>query len=129
MAHSLLLMLAFTVGQTDAKGMEGTWVLGFDGKEKDFKLIIAANGKYEKRLPSWTERGTIAIDTSKAPKTIDFAVTKGPSKGKVKKGIFLVDTQDSERIELKICVAAPDKDRPTAFDGQEGAIEHWYKKK
>ncbi|MBY0527763.1 MAG: TIGR03067 domain-containing protein [Gemmataceae bacterium] len=56
--------------------------------------------------------GTIQVDTSKKPATIDFMHTAGDLKGKTWKGIFVIDGDT-----LKTCDNAPDvtKDRPTDF--------------
>lgn len=56
--------------------------------------------------------GTIVVDTSKKPATIDFKHTTDALKGKTWKGIFAL-----EGDSLKTCDNAPDltKERPTDF--------------
>jgi uncharacterized protein (TIGR03067 family) len=50
------------------------------------------------------------IDPTKKPKTIDYAVTEGPAKGKTQLGIYEPDGDT-----VKFCFAAPGKERPTEF--------------
>jgi uncharacterized protein (TIGR03067 family) len=57
-----------------------------------------------------TVQGTIEINPTKKPKTIDVKPEIGTNKGKTLLGIYELDGDS-----LKICLALPDKDRPTAF--------------
>jgi uncharacterized protein (TIGR03067 family) len=56
------------------------------------------------------------IDPTKKPKTIDYAMTEGPTKGKTHLGIYELDGDT-----VKFCFAAPGKDRPTDFTAKEGS--------
>lgn len=56
------------------------------------------------------------IDPTKKPKTIDYDMTEGPTKGKTHLGIYELDGDT-----LKFCFAAPGKDRPTEFTAKEGS--------
>jgi len=56
------------------------------------------------------------IDPTKKPKTIDYAMTEGPTKGKTHLGIY-----ELEGDTVKFCFAAPGKDRPTEFTAKEGS--------
>lgn len=56
------------------------------------------------------------IDPAKTPKTIDYAMTEGPTKGKTHLGIYELDGDT-----LKFCFAAPGLDRPTEFTSKEGS--------
>ena len=56
------------------------------------------------------------IDPAKKPKTIDYAMTGGPTKGKTQLGIYELDGDT-----VKFCFAAPGKDRPGDFTTKEGS--------
>jgi uncharacterized protein (TIGR03067 family) len=56
------------------------------------------------------------IDPTKKPKTIDYTMTAGPTKGKTHLGIYELDGDTA-----KFCFAAPGKDRPTDFTAKEGS--------
>jgi uncharacterized protein (TIGR03067 family) len=59
-------------------------------------------------------KGTMKIDATKNPKTVDFT----PDGGKVPPlaGIYALDGDT-----LKLCTALPGKDRPTKFESSEGS--------
>ena len=59
---------------------------------------------------------TIKVDASKTPRTMDLAFESGPRKGKIELAIY--DVKDDE---LRICIAAPEKDRPTEFSSKMGS--------
>src|SRR5258707_1339541 len=50
------------------------------------------------------------IDPTKKPKSIDYVMTEGPTKGKTHLGIYEFDGE-----MVKFCFAAPGTDRPTDF--------------
>jgi uncharacterized protein (TIGR03067 family) len=54
--------------------------------------------------------GEFKIDPLAKPKTIDIIVTEGPGKGHSQKGIYELDGDTQ-----KICIAMPDRPRPTEF--------------
>jgi len=56
------------------------------------------------------------IDPSKTPKTIDYSMTEGPTKGKTHLGIYELDGDT-----VRFCFAAPGGDRPTDFTAKEGS--------
>ena len=56
------------------------------------------------------------VDPTKKPKTIDYTMTEGPTKGKTHLGIYELDGDT-----LKFCFAAPGKERPTDFAAAEGS--------
>jgi uncharacterized protein (TIGR03067 family) len=60
-------------------------------------------------------KSTITVDPSKKPKTIDFEMTEGPTKGKVQYGIYELDGDT-----FRSCFSAPGKDRPTDFTTKAG---------
>jgi uncharacterized protein (TIGR03067 family) len=61
-------------------------------------------------------KAKFTIDPTKKPKSIDYAMTEGPTKGKTHLGIYELDGDT-----LKFCFAAPGKDRPTDFTAKEGS--------
>src|SRR5262245_13857244 len=60
-------------------------------------------------------KAKVAIDPSKAPKTIDYDVSDGPNKGKKLMGIYEFDGDT-----LKFCFAAPGDERPKDFTSKAG---------
>jgi uncharacterized protein (TIGR03067 family) len=67
------------------------------------------------------------IDPTKKPKTIDYTMTEGPTKGKTQLGIYELDGDT-----VKFCFAAPGKERPTEFTAAEGShrtLSVWKRKK
>jgi uncharacterized protein (TIGR03067 family) len=60
-------------------------------------------------------KATTAIDPSKQPKTIDYTMTDGPTKGKTQYGIYEL-TGDTVRF----CFSAPGKERPTDYTTKAG---------
>jgi uncharacterized protein (TIGR03067 family) len=61
-------------------------------------------------------KAKFTIDPNKKPKTIDYAMTEGTTKGKTHLGIYEIDGDT-----VKFCFAAPGKDRPTEFSSKEGS--------
>src|SRR5262249_49727724 len=60
-------------------------------------------------------KATFTIDPTKKPKTIDYAMTDGPTKGQKQYGIYEIDGDT-----VRVCFAAPGKDRPTEFASKPG---------
>lgn len=103
----------------DTRALEGVWSpvdFRFAGKAgvpetiKNFKLAITATG-YSLNTGKEIDKGTLAIDTSKKPATMDIVGTEGPNKGKTILAIWKLDGG-----KLTICYALKDKERPTAFE-------------
>src|SRR5438128_2163613 len=57
-----------------------------------------------------TYSGTVKVDTTKKPKTIDLIFTEGPEKGKTSLGIY-----DLDGDSLKICLGLAGRDRPEEY--------------
>ena len=55
------------------------------------------------------------IDPTKKPKTIDYTMTDGPTKGLKQYGIYEIDGET-----VRVCFAAPGKDRPSEFTSKPG---------
>ncbi len=85
---------------------------------KELKMQLIFDGeKYTERIGGKVnEEGTIKIDTSKKPHTIDLNIRTGNDAGKLQVGIFEVKGDT-----LKLCLAIPgDKERPSEFTSPEG---------
>jgi uncharacterized protein (TIGR03067 family) len=61
-------------------------------------------------------KAKFTVDPTKKPKTIDYTVTEGDSKGKTMLGIYELNGDTA-----KFCFAAPGKDRPVDFTTKEGS--------
>lgn len=62
-------------------------------------------------------KAKITIDPSKKPKTIDYQVIDGPTKGRKHLGIYEV-----EGDTFKSCFGAPDAERPADFTSKPGDL-------
>jgi uncharacterized protein (TIGR03067 family) len=84
-------------------------------KEADIKLVVK-NGKYAQHVQGEiTEEGTLKVDPSKKPATIDLSIESGKDKGKMQPGIYEIKGDT-----WRICLAQPGgKDRPTSFTSNE----------
>ena len=112
-------------GKDDLKRLEGTWrmVSGeADGKKapeeelKKIKVIFKGDAYTVMSDGRVEEKGTQKLDPTKKPKTIDYTMTEGPTKGKTHLGIYELDGDT-----VKFCFAAPGGDRPTDFTAKEGS--------
>ena len=107
-----------------AAPLQGTWMItSINGKsagEGSPELTLTfAGDKYQQALGGTVnERGTIKIDASKKPMTIDLAITEGTDAGKAQLGIFEVKG-DTLRVSLDLPGAGK---RPTSFEVTEGAL-------
>jgi uncharacterized protein (TIGR03067 family) len=103
----------------EMKKLEGTWAtvsieaagqkVTDEDKIKTRKLTTKGD-KYTMKVGDETVQGTVEINPSKNPKTIDIKPDTGSNKGKTLLGIYELDGDN-----LKICLALPGKDRPTVF--------------
>jgi uncharacterized protein (TIGR03067 family) len=70
-------------------------------------------------------KAKITIDPSKKPKTIDYDMTDGFSKGKKQLGIYELD-----RDTFKACFNSPGAERPTEFKAGAGlTLSEWKRQK
>jgi len=132
--HALLILAVGFLVAADApkedaakkelKKSEGTWqVVSFesDGNklgddEAKQVVMVVKDGKYTvKMMDNVVSKGTMKIDPAKNPKTIDVMPDEGENAGQTMLGIY--ELKDDEQ---KICIATPDKKRPTKFDGDAG---------
>jgi uncharacterized protein (TIGR03067 family) len=61
-------------------------------------------------------RAKYTLDPTKKPRAIDYQMTEGPTKGKTHLGIYELDGDT-----LRLCFAAPGRERPTEFTAREGS--------
>lgn len=110
--------------EADLKKLQGEWTMisGLaDGYAMPEEML-----KTSKRVCNGDETTVIVggqlimkakfkIDATQKPKTIDYDVTDGPTKGSKLLGIY-----ELEGDQVKFCFGAPGKDRPTTFASQFG---------
>jgi len=76
--------------------------------EKD-TLVLKGN-RFASYVAGKLVHGEFKIDPLAKPKTIDIIFTEGPGKGHSQKGIYELDGETQ-----KVCIAMPDRPRPTEF--------------
>jgi uncharacterized protein (TIGR03067 family) len=77
-------------------------------------LVIGADGKYSEKIQgNEAENGTLTVDPSKTPKTIDLMILEGKDKGKKQFGLY-----ELKGDMLTIAFAEPGKDRPADLAGK-----------
>lgn len=112
------LLLTGNIRADDAKAMVGNWVptsaeLGGqklpDEMVKNMKLSIMGD-KYAVKSGQETDFGTLKLDATQKPKTMDITGTDGPNKGKTILAIYEL-SGDS----LKVCYALTGTKRPSEF--------------
>jgi uncharacterized protein (TIGR03067 family) len=104
--------------------LQGTWIVtSINGKpagegSPELTLTFAGDKYHQAVGGKVNERGTIKIDTSKKPMTIDLAITEGSDAGKAQLGIVEVKG-DTLRASFDQPGAGK---RPTSFEITEGAL-------
>ena len=122
-----VVIVAFTMGgaaqetkPATAPSLDGTWIVtSINGEEapagSPVVTLTIKGDKYHQALGGEVnERGTIKVDASKKPMTIDLAISEGPDAGKTQLGIVEV-TGDTIRLNLDTPGAGR---RPADFHGQ-----------
>jgi uncharacterized protein (TIGR03067 family) len=123
---ALALFAAPAPAQNDAQKelakFQGTWAVESaqtDGAEiptevfKSFTMTFKGD-TYKVTMGQEKIEGTIRLDPSKNPKTIDIVPDNGPDRGRVQQGVYEVDGN-----KLRICAAPPGKDRPATFETKD----------
>lgn len=101
--------------------LQGNWKSasireGKEEKSKDAVTTITGD-KFVTKVGDKIERaGTIKVDPTQTPKTIDATYTEGPDKGKTLLGIY---SQNDDN--WTICYGEPGKVRPTEFPDKGAA--------
>lgn len=109
----------------DVAQLQGEWSMV--SGEIDTKPMPEALLKGSKRVAKGDEttvtiggmlfmKAKFTVDPSKKPKTIDYMMTEGLTKGKTQLGIYELDGDT-----VKFCFAKPGQDRPTEFVTKEGS--------
>ena len=103
----------------DKESLQGIWQfdsLDTDGPKpppeemKKMKLTIKDNKMSHPGAQGKTEEATFELDATATPKTIDMTTTGGTEKGEKLQAIYSLDGDT-----LKLCIAAPGKERPKEF--------------
>jgi uncharacterized protein (TIGR03067 family) len=110
----------------DLQAFKGTWRLSSkeeDGKkfsEEEIKDVIGTidgSGKVSvRRGDKVINEGTVKLDPTNKPKTIDVTFTGGERKGQRVLGIYEIDGD-----AFRICVARPGDERPAEFSAKAGS--------
>jgi uncharacterized protein (TIGR03067 family) len=110
----------------ELQSLKGTWrpvsreVDGTKTSEDDLKGVIILRdeaGMFSvRRGDQVVVDGTIKIDPTKKPKTVDTTYSAGENKGKVAKGIYEIDGDT-----YRLCFAQPGSERPTEFSAKAGS--------
>ncbi len=112
-------------GSDDLKAIQGLWsatIAEISGKpaskeEMGLKLFLFVEGDRYRVLieDKAISAGTLRLDMSKTPRTIDATHTEGPFKGVVQQGIYEIQ---GDRM---VCAfAKPGMERPTEFKTRPG---------
>jgi uncharacterized protein (TIGR03067 family) len=112
-----------TANADDLKAMEGKWKVekaeagGKEIESDDLKsLVVAITGnRYEVLLKDKMDAGTLKLDETQKPKTMDATDTEGDDVGKVIKAIYEISGDT-----LRVCYAADGGERPKEFATKEG---------
>jgi uncharacterized protein (TIGR03067 family) len=110
--------------KTDIQSLQGTWeivALEVDGAavpESGFagSRIVVKGKTFTTISMGATYGGTLAIDATKRPKTLDLSFRTGPEKGNRSLAIFELDGD-----LWKLCLTITGKTRPEAFATQRGS--------
>src|SRR5262245_62079377 len=125
---SLVVSLAGAEDKEGAKAdlakFQGEWSMvsgAADGQAMPDNLLATAKRVCKEDETTVTIGGQLilkakfTIEPAQKPKTIDYEVTDGPTKGRKHLGIYEVSEES-----LKFCFAAPDGERPTTFESKPG---------
>lgn len=110
--------------QKDLKLFEGTW--NYASQEvnarkvpeeliKGAQLVVKGDA-FTIKMPRATYEGTLKLDVTKTPKTLDFVFTAGSLKGTTVPGIYEIEGDN-----LKLCLAHGNKERPKEFATKESS--------
>ena len=104
--------------------LQGTWTITtFNGQSTDgmggTSALVKKDDKYQQVTNGTVdERGSLKLDATKKPMTIDLIIEEGNDAGKLQLGIIEV-TGDTMKVKLNLAGATP---RPTSFEAEEGQI-------
>jgi len=116
----------------DVAQLQGEWTMvsgSADGSPvpetmlSDFKRVCKEEETTVTVAGQMFLKAKFKLDASKKPKTIDYDVIDGPTKGKKQLGIY-----ELEGDTFKVCFAKPDMERPTDFKPGEGRTTSVWKR-
>jgi len=133
---SIFLILAFValasgagkqkedVAVDELQRLQGTWTfvaLEVDGAKLPEAMLVGSNiiikgNTFKSFSGGVTYEGTISIDVSRNPKTLDLIFADGPEKGKTAPGIYELGGDS-----LRICLSLGASSRPTEFATKQGS--------
>jgi uncharacterized protein (TIGR03067 family) len=117
----------------DLAGLQGEWSMvsgSADGQplpedmRKQMKRVCKGNEVTTTMNGRVFFKANITLDASKRPKTIDYEMTEGLTKGKTQLGIYELDGDT-----FKSCFGKPGADRPAEFTPGEGRTVSVWKRK
>ena len=124
MAMAASLMASGTQLTTTPSTLQGTWRLtslngrAIPAQGPQITLSIVGERYQQATDGKVTERGTLKLDGSKQPMTVDLAITEGDDSGKAQIGI--VEVTDGT---LRMCLDTPGAgQRPSEFGVKDGVI-------
>jgi uncharacterized protein (TIGR03067 family) len=102
----------------DLAKLQGGWIItqaeqgGMAIPAQLFKKVHlrVSDDHYTLVFADQSEKGTLSLDSSKKPKTIDSNISEGRDRGHRQHGIYELDGN-----RFKVCWARVDQPRPTAF--------------
>ena len=118
-------LLFSTIAQADdLKAMEGTWKVESaeaNGKKVESdelkEIVVKITGdRYEVKVKDKLDAGTLKLDETQKPKSMDATDTEGLDAGKVVKAIYELSGDT-----LRVCYAIEGGERPTEFATKEGS--------
>lgn len=117
-------VMASATQVTTTPSLQGTWRLtslngrAIPAQGPQVTLSIVGERYQQATDGKVTERGTLKLDGSKQPMTIDLTITEGDDSGKAQAGIFEVTDGT-----LRMCLDTPGAgQRPSEFGAKEGVI-------
>jgi uncharacterized protein (TIGR03067 family) len=125
---ALVLVLSFSLAAwsgdaKDGDAIQGTWLPSaaeFAGEKfpdeirKTIKLVIK-DDNYTVTVGTKVDKGTVKLNASAKPKTLDITGTDGPNKGKTILAIYELDGDT-----LRVCYDLSGKSHPTEFKTKAG---------
>lgn len=118
LALACLCAVAVADDAKELKTLNGTWKVEkaeIDGADQTdaFKVAVMVldNGTYDVSFGDMKDKGTLSVDATKTPKTMDVKGTDGTNKGKSYPCIY--ELKDDK---LTICYGLDEKTRPAKFE-------------
>lgn len=116
------LALVASARANDLKALEGTWKVkageargkAIDSEELKAVIVTIKGDRYEVTTNEGKDGGTLKLDETQKPKTIDATDTEGLDAGKVVKAIYELSGDT-----LRVCYAIEGEERPTRFATSE----------